>query len=154
MSFHDISISTDRLEIRPLSIDDYSNWLYGFKQRKVKQNEFDAEYLDVSNWDIHFFRQTVDSLNTLASKDEAYIFGIFIKHTGEHIGKLEFTVLQRNRFQWCMIGYHIHNQYWNKGYASESLRTVDNIAEQLGLHRIEAHIHPNNIQSIKVIEKK
>ena len=82
-----------------------------------------------------------------------YIFGIFISETGEHIGKLEFTILQRTGFDWAMFGYLIHNQYWNNGYGNEVLTAVDEIGKQLELHRIEAHVKPNHEISMKLIER-
>lgn len=147
------TIYTERLEIRQLTSEDYNVWIAGFNNRLEKQNVFDSENINVSEWDKHFYENVIKELNELAEKDDAYIFGVFLRDTGEHIGKLEFTVLQRGRFNWCILGYLIHNQYWNNGYASEMLRIINQIGLKLDFHRIEAHIHPDNIASIKVIEK-
>ncbi|RXK18504.1 GNAT family N-acetyltransferase [Macrococcus sp. DPC7161] len=144
---------TERLEIRPLTSDDYDVWISGFKNRLKKQNAFDSDDIDVSDWDEDFYDNVIKELNELAEKDTAYVLGVFLRDTGEHIGKLEFTVLQRGRFEWGVLGYLIHNQYWNNGYASEMLSVIEQMGSKLKFHRVEAHIHPDNIASIKVIEK-
>lgn len=52
------------------------------------------------------------------------------------------------------VWYKLHPQFWNKGYATESLKAVINFGfESLHLHRIEAGCAVDNIASIKVLEK-
>lgn len=51
-------------------------------------------------------------------------------------------------------GWYIHKEYQNKGYATTAGRELLKFGfEHLGLHRIEAHCHINNIKSEKVMKK-
>ena len=48
------------------------------------------------------------------------------------------------------IGYEISQKYWNKGYASEAIKTISKYGlTQMGLVRIQAQIIPENTGSIR-----
>ena len=52
------------------------------------------------------------------------------------------------------VWYKIHVDFWNKGYATESLKAILSFGfETLKLHRMEAGCAVENIGSIKVLEK-
>jgi RimJ/RimL family protein N-acetyltransferase len=52
------------------------------------------------------------------------------------------------------VGYAFLPQYWSKGYASESVSAVLAYARNtLGIHRILGITTPDNISSIRVLEK-
>lgn len=83
----------------------------------------------------------------------AYVFGVFRKLDHKHIGKVEFCTIIRDEFQWGLIGYRLHNQFWQKGYGKEAVKEALNIAfKNLHFHRIEAHINVDNTPSIKLAE--
>ncbi|MFH0767661.1 MAG: GNAT family N-acetyltransferase [Bacillota bacterium] len=51
-----------------------------------------------------------------------------------------------------MIGYAIFNQYWQQGYAKEAVESMIRIGfDELGYHRLEAHINLDNEISKKAI---
>jgi RimJ/RimL family protein N-acetyltransferase len=53
--------------------------------------------------------------------------------------------------KWGNLGYHIQNQYWGKGYATEACRRALQIAfQELGFHRVEAATELKNKASIQV----
>ncbi|WP_369404806.1 GNAT family N-acetyltransferase [Piscibacillus salipiscarius] len=52
------------------------------------------------------------------------------------------------------IGYHIHKDYWNKGYASEAALACKQYAfNKLGYDRVYSYTTLNNVPSQKVAEK-
>lgn len=52
------------------------------------------------------------------------------------------------------IGWYVHKDHQNKGYATEAGHEVIKFGfGHLGLHRIEAHCHVDNVRSYKVMEK-
>jgi RimJ/RimL family protein N-acetyltransferase len=50
-------------------------------------------------------------------------------------------------------GYVFARDAWGKGYATESLRAVVEIARGLGVKRLYALCHPTNLASTRVLEK-
>ena len=52
------------------------------------------------------------------------------------------------------IGYAMNPEYWGNGYMHEALTEVINFGfNKICLHSIEANVNPNNINSIKILEK-
>jgi len=146
-------VETERLIIRPLRNEDYECWLNGFENRFPSQNRHDLGKIDMSQCTLEWFHSLVEKHQELALSDSTYIFGVFNKADGTHLGMIDFSTLARDHFQWARIGYTVHNQYWRNGYGKESVNAALNLAfQQLEYHRIEAHINLDNTPSIKLIE--
>ena len=146
-------IETDRLVIRPFKEEDYENWLNGFENRYPSQNRHDQGKIDMSECTLEWFHELVEKHQELALTDNTYVFGVFRKSDGIHLGMIDFSTLSRDGFQWGRIGYTIHNQYWKNGYGKEAVNAALTLAfTQLKFHRIEAHINIDNKASMKLAE--
>jgi [ribosomal protein S5]-alanine N-acetyltransferase len=144
---------TKRLLVRPLTREDYQAWYKGFNERLPSQHRHDPGKLDMSDCTEEWYASLVKSHQELRSQDDAYIFAVFLKETGEHLGMIDFSTLARNDFQWGRVGYTIHNQYWGLGYGREAVAAALTIAfSELDYHRIEAHINLDNAASVKLAE--
>ncbi len=52
------------------------------------------------------------------------------------------------------IGYELASAWWNRGFMTEAVRAMVKFGfETIGLHSIEAGIHPDNVGSRRVLEK-
>lgn len=52
------------------------------------------------------------------------------------------------------IGYDIAKSFWGKGYASEAIYSLlDYAFSSLKMNRIEAKVEPENVNSIKLLQK-
>lgn len=70
------------------------------------------------------------------------------------IGSVSFSSIERNAFLSCYLGYKLDENETQKGYMTEAVKKGINIIfNQYKLHRIEADIMPNNINSLRVVEK-
>ncbi|NGP45574.1 GNAT family N-acetyltransferase [Bacillaceae bacterium SIJ1] len=89
-----------------------------------------------------------------AEKDEGYLFLIRLQETKEVIGEVALTEVQRGPLQSCWIGYFLDQAHNGKGYMTEAVRQVVEVAFQtLQFHRIEAGVMPHNLASMKVLLK-
>ncbi|WP_017185639.1 GNAT family N-acetyltransferase [Alkalibacillus haloalkaliphilus] len=150
----DIVSETDRLIIKPLEKSDYESWLDAFESRKPSQHRHDEGKRDMSNCTKEWFRDLVDKHQELANSDTAFVFGLFRKTDGVHIGMIDFSTLVRDNFQWGRIGYSIHNHQWRNGYGQEAVKEALEIGhKQLNYHRIEAHINVDNDASFQLAER-
>jgi ribosomal-protein-alanine N-acetyltransferase len=62
--------------------------------------------------------------------------------------------LGNKKYKRAEIWYKIHSDYWNKGFATETVKAAINYCfDTLKLHRIQAGCAVENIGSIKVLEK-
>ncbi|PKR85383.1 GNAT family N-acetyltransferase [Heyndrickxia camelliae] len=100
--------------------------------------------------------QKVRIERALKKSDEGqlYAFGIFLKANDKLIGDISLTQIARGDLQSCYTGFTLDKEYNGKGYTTEALQLVVDFAfKELKLHRIEAGAMPDNIASIRVLEK-
>jgi ribosomal-protein-alanine N-acetyltransferase len=70
------------------------------------------------------------------------------------IGNICFSNIIYGNFLSCFLGYKLDKQEINKGYTTEAVKKgISIMFEEYKLHRIEANIIPENIRSIRVVEK-
>ena len=83
----------------------------------------------------------------------SYSFAVELLETGNVIGLFGFN-LGNKKYKDAEVWYKIHPEFWNKGYATETLKAVIFFGfETLNLHRIQAGCAIENLASIKVLEK-
>ncbi|SDJ84790.1 GNAT family N-acetyltransferase [Sediminibacillus albus] len=149
-NFH-CTAETERLVIRPLIESDFQNWFAQFSARMPSQHRYDRGKIDMSDCSPEWFSGLVEKHQALAQEDKAYIFGVFHKHNGTHLGMIDFSTYERSVFQWGRLGYTIHNQFWRNGYGKEAVKAALELAfSDLGYHRIEAHINVDNTPSYQL----
>jgi ribosomal-protein-alanine N-acetyltransferase len=149
----DFVSETERLVIRPYQKNDYRNWLNQYQNRLSSQYKYDEGKVDMSEYTEEWFNDWVEKIQQMNLSDSVYVFGVFRKEDGVHIGKIDISTLIREDFKWAMIGYTINNQFWKNGYGKESVKEALNIAfRKLNFHRIEAHINTDNVPSIRLAE--
>ncbi len=82
-----------------------------------------------------------------------YTFAIELTLTQRFIGLIALN-LGKPKYKSAEVWYKLFPEFWQKGYATESLKTILNFGfTYLKLHRIEAGCAVNNLGSIKVLEK-
>ncbi len=80
-------------------------------------------------------------------------FNIFLKESGELIGMVNFTTLERGPFQNCRVGYKLGEKFQGFGYMNEALSCgINYMFNELNFHRVEANYIPENIRSSKVLK--
>lgn len=83
-----------------------------------------------------------------------YLFHHRDHERGQILGTVTLSNVVRGPLQSCFLGYKVDEQVQGKGIATEGIAHVIQFAfEQLKLHRIEANIMPDNLASIRVVEK-
>lgn len=148
-----LTIETERLILRPLEPSDYEAWYTGFANRLPQQSQYDEGQICLEDYDRDWFVDLCDRHQAQALSDYAYIFGVFSKQTGQHLGFVDLSTIQREEKQWANLGYSIHNQYWQQGFGKESVKALLRAGfETLGYHRIEAAINLDNHLSIALAQ--
>lgn len=75
--------------------------------------------------------------------------GIFVDEN--FAGIISLHQIQQDQ---CALGYSLMPDYWKKGIATEAARTMVRIAiDLLHIRRIQAITHPDNIASIRLLER-
>jgi RimJ/RimL family protein N-acetyltransferase len=80
-------------------------------------------------------------------------FAAVLADPGRLIGSLSIRITE-HRHQQGEVGYIFDQACWGRGYATEATRALLGFGfATLGLHRIAATCHPDNIGSARVLEK-
>lgn len=97
-------------------------------------------------------QERIDRAIASAAEDTGYYFVILMNE--DIIGIIMLTEVVRWNLQSCWIGYFLDKKQNGKGYMTEAVRKVVNIAfDELEFHRLEAGVMPHNLGSIKVLLK-
>ena len=82
-------------------------------------------------------------------------FGLYLvelRQSGESMGMC--GLIQRNTLKDVDIGYAFLPKFWSKGYAFEAAQAMKQYAQdELGLKRLVAVVDPENLASIRLLEK-
>ncbi|HEY9100526.1 GNAT family protein [Chitinimonas sp.] len=80
-------------------------------------------------------------------------WGIVRQSDGELLGSCGLFKWNRS-WRNCVLGYELGRPYWGEGWMSEALRAVlDYGFDNMNLHRVQAEIHPDNLASIRLVER-
>lgn len=80
-------------------------------------------------------------------------FILRLKTTGAIVG-----IVNLNNIVWegqasASLGYYVNQAFTKRGYMAQGLRLVQYQAfKKMGLHRLEAHIQPDNLSSLRLLE--
>lgn len=78
------------------------------------------------------------------------LWGVALKNSDQLVGDCGITMQEIDGETVPEIGYHIHKDYWNKGYASEAALACKQYAfNKLGYDRVYSYTTLNNVPSQK-----
>jgi len=151
--FKDIYIETERLIIKPYSLEDHDDLYKIYSDEKV----------------MAFIPEGVMSYEWVKDLIKWMVEYCYEKNTPENIIKFGVSVADKESKKvigWCGLGsldcnpedveifYGLSSEYWGQGLATEAAKAMLQYGfEVIGLNRIIAVVKPDNIPSQKVIEK-
>ena len=98
------------------------------------------------------FFEMVQTLRREARAGRSYSF--FIWEGKNLIGQITMGGVMQGALRGAHIGYWIDRSYANRGYTTQAVKLVTAFGfAQLGLHRIEINVRPENGASCRVAEK-
>jgi ribosomal-protein-alanine N-acetyltransferase len=81
-------------------------------------------------------------------------FFICAREYGAIMGVVNLNCIVRRLFQSAYLGYYIGAAFAGRGYMTEGIELVAKHAfSEMGLHRLEANIQPENLASIALVKK-
>lgn len=141
-----INIEGERIYLRPLkeedASEDYCSWINNMEVNK---------YIDSKETTIEELKKYI---NKRWYDPNCLFLGIFLKNKDRHIGNVKLEPIdfeKRKATLGILIG---EKEYWNKGYATETLKTLTSYAfNNLRLNEINLGVYKENIGAIKAYEK-
>jgi len=139
--------ATDRLEFRPLGLDDLDDLaaLLGdpVVMRYYPRVRDRAEARDWITWNQGLYERVGYGL-----------WAVTLRETGEFVGDCGLTPQEVEGVTDVEVGYHVRADRQGHGYATEAAAAChDHARDVLGVSRLIAIIHPENVPSQRVAEK-
>jgi ribosomal-protein-alanine N-acetyltransferase len=145
-----ILLASKRLVLRPYKVSDFKGCKASHDGRIIPVNKYDEPVPTPSSNGLMEFKERIKRQRINGKDGRHFIFGVFDKRSGAYLGQIDIFTISRE-LRWGNLGYHIQNQYFGKGYASEASKLALAVAfKQLGFHRIEAAMELDNKVSQKV----
>lgn len=141
-------LKTDRLILRPMTEQDAEFVLELLNDPSFINNIGDRKIRSVDGAKAYIMNGAVASY----AKNGFGLLMVTLKATGESMGIC--GLIKRETLGDVDIGYAFLPKYWSKGYAVESALAVKQFARDVvGLKRMVAITDPQNLASIRVLEK-
>ena len=138
------SIETERLLLRPVTLDDADAM---FEYASDREN---TRYTFPTNQSLE---ETKNNIAQFYLASPLGWWGIELKSNGQFIGTIDLHKIDPV-FKKAAIGYIINKKYWNQGLTTEANRAVIELAfEKIGMNKLTALHDKDNPASGKVMEK-
>lgn len=141
-------LHTERLHLRKMKVSDSSSLF------KIWSDPDVTKFMNVSCFtNENQAKEMITLLDDLSQDSKAIRFSIIKIESNEIIGSCGFNSLDFENAK-AEIGYDIAKSFWGRGYASEAIYSLlDYAFSSLKMNRIEAKVEPENVNSIKLLQK-
>ncbi len=145
---------TDHLRLRILSSSD-ARMVADFYDRNFEDFGKYEPFAGRNVATISFQRKLLEAERDQLAAGQMVRFHIFEKDNPFLvIGTVSFREIKRSFYASSIVGYKMDKDFRGRGYATEAIDTaMDVVAKECDLHRIEATVLPDNVPSIRVLEK-
>ncbi|WP_419885801.1 GNAT family N-acetyltransferase [Paenibacillus sp. B-A-8] len=141
-------LHTERLHLRKMKVSDSPSLFKVWSDPEV------TKFMNVDCFtDESQVKEMIQLLDEFSRDNKAIRFSVIEKESNEIIGSCGYNFLDFENEK-AEIGYDIARAFWGSGYASEAISALLECAfSTLKLNRIEAKVEPENVNSIKVLQK-
>lgn len=103
LPFFKIEIAGKRLLLRPYKLSDFKALCASHRSRIPSADKFDEPIVTANESDCEKFRQRIHRHRSNGKDGEDFIFGVFDKKTGVHIGQVDLFTINK-QLRWANIG--------------------------------------------------
>lgn len=140
---------TERLTLRHLTLDDAAD---------MAERRSDPATAEFQAWTIPYSLERAVSLiedvnkHAWVTPGEWHQLAVVETATGTTVGDVTFYLAGHGHT--AEIGYTLHAWARGKGFATEAAAAlIDHLVDDIGVHRLEASTHPDNVASNRVLER-
>ena len=157
MSAHwPLTLYSQEIRLQPLHLRDRSRWYSVRLENKEWLSPWEATLPQVNHESpesaLPSFWQMLRSHNREARSGRSFAFMMW--NGNNLIGQITMGGVIYGAFRCAHIGYWIDKAYANRGFTTQAVELMTAFGfGELGLHRLEISMRPENTASIKVAEK-
>jgi len=141
------NLTTERLVLRQVKTEDENEFFI------LKSDKRILEFLDYKAKTFDEARQFLHKINDGIAKNEWILWAITLKNENKLIGTVCLWNINKEHSK-AEIGYDLMPNYQGKGIMHEAVAAVVKYGfETMKLHSIVAFPNPNNLKSVKLLER-
>jgi ribosomal-protein-alanine N-acetyltransferase len=153
----EFEIQTERMTVRTIRPADRDAWIGAFLRVREVFGQWFPDVLTPDEIAALFDAEAARARDEDAETTTAVRL-IGVLPGGTVAGYFSLTQIFRRAFQNASAGWSVHPDLINRGYATEGVNAMLDVAfaprpRGLGLHRVQANIIPHNAASLRVAEK-
>ncbi|WP_189349139.1 GNAT family N-acetyltransferase [Zhihengliuella salsuginis] len=150
------TLESGDIVLRPLRRGDHAEWSAARRRNADWLRRWEATQPDAGR--MPSFREMVRSLNRQARSAQALPWVIAVRdpRVAKPViaGQLTVSTITWGSAKSCSIGYWIDSSRAGQGIVPRAVALAGDFCfDELGLHRIEVNIRPENAPSLRVVEK-
>ena len=150
--FWPVVLQQDNLVLRPLKLRDKKEWTKLRQRNQDWFRQWESTVPDEFSDGKASFYQIVKNLRIEAKAQRSLPFVMEIDK--KIAGQITVANINYGSTRSAYIGYWIAEEFAGKGYTPLAVAmAIDHCFEVLNLHRIEITIRPENLKSLRVVEK-
>lgn len=142
------NLTTERLTLRQLATEDDNDLFV------LRSDEHVMKYIARPLYkNIEEAREKIVYLNNGIAKSEWIFWTITLKNDTKLIGTICLWNIIKEHYR-AEVGFELHPNFQGKGLMQEALTAVlDYGFKDMGFHSIVGYVNPNNLSSIKLMER-
>jgi [ribosomal protein S5]-alanine N-acetyltransferase len=142
------TLHTKRLVLREITMEDTDS-VFSIRSNKNAMKYIGKPIAKSIDEAKELIQKFVDAIKN----NEGITWGICLSDTNNVIGTIGFWRISKEHYR-AEIGYMLHPDYWNKGIVTEAAEAVLEFGfKQLKFHSVEAFLTPENLGSVRLLEK-
>ncbi|MGZ4428646.1 MAG: GNAT family N-acetyltransferase [Nocardioidaceae bacterium] len=147
-----VELQAGRVGLRPLRLGDARAWAEVRRRNAAWLRPWEATVPPGDDIAPRNFRGLVRDLRRQAREGRSLPFAVTVD--SEFAGQLTVTNIVGGSARWGQVGYWVDQRYAGQGVIPTAVAlVVDYCLFEIGLHRIEVAIRPENTASLRVVEK-
>ena len=147
-----MTLDRGRVGLRPLVMRDAANWARLRNNNAEWLGPWEATLPKGTGAGISSYRDMIRTLRSRARQGHAMPF--VVTFDGEMVGQLTVNGITWGSARWANIGYWVARSHAGLSIMPTAVALVcDHLLTTTGLHRIEIAIRPENVASLRVVEK-
>lgn len=146
-----MTLKHERVTLRPLVVRDASTWARLRADNSAWLSPWEATLPRGAGQGISSYREMIRTLRSRARQGHSMPFAVL--YDDEFVGQLTVNGITWGSARWASVGYWITQSHAGLGVTPTAVALVCDHLFRTGLHRIEIAIRPENVASLRVVEK-
>ena len=145
---------SDRLIIRGSNMDYLEAIASYYTENRDFFEKYEPERDDVY-YSLEYQKRLLEfEVANMEKMSSVYYYYSLKEEPDKVIGSLSFSRIRKEPYASTIFGYNIHEAYQGHGYCTEACEaSIDVLIEEADIHRIESRVLPDNLKSIRVLER-